>query len=841
MPKKILHKSKDSKKAGKPIVKSKKETIKKKARETKKPVSVKKSTKKNAIKKTASTDKLRSKKIASSATKEKVVLPGSMPLSSVNKSIALRKELDKYIQRSVYIVAYVTAICFILVGSTVAFSEILGNKNIGNSLKAETISLSQTSSTTYESSQTFLEPEVSIIDTIPSIITEDYRVNFVAKNVSQVEVYMNPLGGNNGIRLSVQNLIDDKYRTFIRTDVPSLYYTLKIIYYPTNGSSPKALYSKEFFVGTVEQENLFNNPEQVIEVNSSDSVLDTASGTTESTVTNDVTSPNSADEILEDETVLQNTDTDETNLESKVEDEVLIEKEETVTENEATTSIDFKIINVSTTEFAGTVSLPVRAPLDFGNILLYARPLNSITPVFVTSARIINDSWVFIFDTRNLPNNEYEFFARTTFKNEVIKTPSIKRKVLNTNETSLFDNRNTSYDTENQNTSTVNDEFKERIVTNLQTGTVSTTDPTTNTSSEIQPIREFARTTEIDFKPTVILDEEVSKATDELLNNNLVDFQDLLRRYAVALQSEDEVLISAAKQNLVNKRESIILSTLNDDGLKGISDNLDEEMIERIESLKTRVETFEQIRRDKSNGETSIDSDGDGISDFDEINLYKTDPNNPDTDNDGFNDGIEIIRGFNPNSDESESAIVFESPKESKFLEQEDLLLVESVIPVVTNNSSDDSVIKAEIRGKSLPNSFVTLYIFSTPTIVTIKTDADGSFVYTFDKELEDGEHEVYVAVTDNTGSIIAQSKPFSFVKQAEAFEPIGSGQDTVFATSVDSVNTSYNLAIGLAVLSLGIILLMLGIGLRTKSASEELALGLNKAKIEGLNLTESS
>ena len=80
------------------------------------------------------------------------------------------------------------------------------------------------------------------------------------------------------------------------------------------------------------------------------------------------------------------------------------------------------------------------------------------------------------------------------------------------------------------------------------------------------------------------------------------------------------------------------------------------------------------------------------------------------------------------------------------------------------------------ITGKALPNSFVTLYIFSTPIVVTLKTDADGSWAYRFDKELEDGEHEVYVGVTDNAGKIVAKSEPFTFVKEAEAFsanEPV--------------------------------------------------------------------
>ena len=43
-----------------------------------------------------------------------------------------------------------------------------------------------------------------------------------------------------------------------------------------------------------------------------------------------------------------------------------------------------------------------------------------------------------------------------------------------------------------------------------------------------------------------------------------------------------------------------------------------------------------------------IDSDGDGLSDELEINLFKTDPNNMDTDSDGYDDFTEIYNGYSP-------------------------------------------------------------------------------------------------------------------------------------------------------------------------------------------------
>jgi len=47
-------------------------------------------------------------------------------------------------------------------------------------------------------------------------------------------------------------------------------------------------------------------------------------------------------------------------------------------------------------------------------------------------------------------------------------------------------------------------------------------------------------------------------------------------------------------------------------------------------------------------GGAPTDIDGDGLSDFDEKVMYKTDPYKADTDNGGVNDGAEIIRGTDP-------------------------------------------------------------------------------------------------------------------------------------------------------------------------------------------------
>ncbi len=60
-------------------------------------------------------------------------------------------------------------------------------------------------------------------------------------------------------------------------------------------------------------------------------------------------------------------------------------------------------------------------------------------------------------------------------------------------------------------------------------------------------------------------------------------------------------------------------------------------------------EAAEVIPTDSIASISKLDSDNDGLRDLDEVR-YRTDAKNPDTDGDGFSDGEEVEKGFNPNS-----------------------------------------------------------------------------------------------------------------------------------------------------------------------------------------------
>lgn len=184
------------------------------------------------------------------------------------------------------------------------------------------------------------------------------------------------------------------------------------------------------------------------------------------------------------------------------------------------------------------------------------------------------------------------------------------------------------------------------------------------------------------------------------------------------------------------------------------------------------------------------DTDGDGLSDQEEIRLG-TNPKMADTDGDGFLDGDEIRNGFDPlkaSTGDKNDKIVFESPKDIITNGKDTLGIVGSnskpseaepvkkktedkrfVVDNVELVAITDNQKKMHFSGKGLPNIFLTLYIYSDPIIVTVKTNADGNWTYDLDKDLPDGDHEAYVAVTDNVGKITAQSEPLPFVKTAQA------------------------------------------------------------------------
>ncbi len=189
------------------------------------------------------------------------------------------------------------------------------------------------------------------------------------------------------------------------------------------------------------------------------------------------------------------------------------------------------------------------------------------------------------------------------------------------------------------------------------------------------------------------------------------------------------------------------------------------------------------------------DTDRDGISDYDEAHIYHTDPRNAYSSGGALTDGEKIVLGFDVST-----STIRRVPVESPLVSGEETRNVFEVHTIAVSHVSvppaaesattsplipvqvDPSAVPAPVvekkmtfAGRALPNSFITLYIYSTPIVVTVKTDITGAWKYTLDTELPDGDHNLYVATVDSGGKILAKSPAIPFVKTAEAadFTPL--------------------------------------------------------------------
>ncbi len=133
---------------------------------------------------------------------------------------------------------------------------------------------------------------------------------------------------------------------------------------------------------------------------------------------------------------------------------------------------------------------------------------------------------------------------------------------------------------------------------------------------------------------------------------------------------------------------------------------------------------------------------------------------------------MELIREISANEPDLERIASFGDPREEGVVIDEIFRITEIFIDeTIIGDEGVERATGLMIRGTGPPDSTVVLFIYSTPIMVSTRTDSEGNWTYLLERELEDGSHEVYVASVDNTGRILAKSKPAPFVKEAAAIQ----------------------------------------------------------------------
>lgn len=309
-------------------------------------------------------------------------------------------------------------------------------------------------------------------------------------------------------------------------------------------------------------------------------------------------------------------------------------------------------------------------------------------------------------------------------------------------------------------------------------------------SEKISNIKEIASvasqmqsTTEKSKKEIIeLLDKNISRAIESVVPSGKPMAQEDINRLNSKIGPIKQKILESIDDDLsgfetplserVKKTETAI-----DDGLKNISSILSNEIggeeikiLERSEDISGKLNdlaenTEDNFKKWKERGGELLfkDTNGDGISDYESIHLYNIDPEKPAPvavyEGREINAAEKILLGFDP----SKTELVKISPEEPKNS-------IASETPAYkVNNVKLSEEKKVSISGWALPNAFVTLYIYSTPIIVTVQANNDGEWQYMIDKELENGDHTVYAASVDNSGKIVVKSSAVAFVKTAEA------------------------------------------------------------------------
>ena len=715
-----------------------------------------------------------------------LVLPTTISIRAREKALVILEAVSKDFEKSAKQVAYVAGLCFILLGAsmslafTTPFSKAVDQE-------AQTLlyntdgTISQTTQTTTNTvSGTIEKPQFTLLDPLPVEVQGKTSHRLDITHAKHVDVKLYSLTAQSQIGLQVDDDANGTRFSFVidKEQLQPGEYVAKILVVSDIDGSIHTFILGSFIVPYP----------QSTDGSTTGGTSDTAlTGTTNTTA----------------ETVYKNEDA--------------VASTTAGTEPSAPVLPTLRL-RVPSLELSGRLALKIESSEPVTDVKFSVRSLKSITPILNASAELRSGAWYYFFNTENIPNGEYELIAHSRFNDTTIRSNAVRAKIVN------FVKPTTELAPQTT-TTAVAPSYTATVPKDTATvGTAPSAGAEEETSAEATPLRtfsEFSLEEVSDFtSPEVEMTDEVEFSVDEVFIRYKDELRALLQRYAIAQQSGDPLMLELAQQALTDAKQRLINDVLNNPDANHLADNINEELDGRFEMLQKRIDTFEELRRTASNSDSASDTDNDGISDYDEKFLYASDPLSPDTDNDGVLDGIEIMGGFNPTDPSTEAVIKYELPQESFAQVENDLLKIETVVPVIRNDlNEEDPEVQAEIRGKGLPNSYVTIYIFSTPTIVTVRTDQDGSFVYTFEKELEDGEHEVYVAVTDNTGAIVAHSNPFKFIKEAQAFTPVDSGApvtEQVAQYSLQSLDV-YNVVIGLGILALGLILLMLGVGLRER------------------------
>ena len=363
-------------------------------------------------------------------------------------------------------------------------------------------------------------------------------------------------------------------------------------------------------------------------------------------------------------------------------------------------------------------------------------------------------------------------------------------------------------------------------------GAVSETD-------QINSVKAVSDTIDVMSKQTNITESKIRLDVKEAIDDAVLDVRSQVDVQAYQLRKDIDTVEDRVFSEVRNKVDSNViieadtvdeLEVIVEESLNSIEQTLESkynaevDIEEQRRSIKDtllkyreQIETNRAVIEERGGDLMNEDTDGDGLSDYDEVYIYGTDPENANTGGGDLSDAEKVATGIDPTSS-GDKKIDYADPRTDVTAHISKLYAVDRVELVETGAGK-----RLSFKGTAIPNSYITLYVYSTPIIVTVKTDSRGEWEYFFDKELETGEHDVYVATVNNSGKLIARSDSIKFTSTANsaALGTFSIGDNR--AVETDFIQENYVLIV-LVILLVAILLTLMLTGGKKRDAEEIMA-----------------
>ncbi len=420
---------------------------------------------------------------------------------------------------------------------------------------------------------------------------------------------------------------------------------------------------------------------------------------------------------------------------------------------------------------------------QYERIELELQPQQAVQSLFLGTAIESEGIWVYWIDATTIPVGSYEVTAKAYIGNDLKEKSSIPLVV----ETKITPAEELP-DTVNQ---ILENADYQMLVSELTNSiNLESVLPVSTSTADLPSIRNTVQT---------------------VLVENSDALTDLLGRYAIAVAGPEGDYVSLIESQITSVLTDIALASkatekvahsnlLND--LKAELDYIKDQITEQVSDI---ADQFPYV---------ALDTDRDGITDFVELTKYSTKPNSADSDQDGVIDGVEVFLGSNPMDATPKGLVSFTNP-ESLDSVNESLVAISAIEPLLYYKT-DTSVpeLQVEVRGTSLPDSFVMIYFGKKPTLGFAKTDQEGNFSYIYSSQIADGEYEVYAALLDTQGIPVIRGTVYTLAKAAGEFTKVQPDKPTTpqVAASISATQNYaiYNVVGGVGLVAFGLILLLL-------------------------------